>query len=347
MAIEEADGKSWFYDIKTYIQKNEYPEGVASNDRKTIRRLAMGFFSDGKVLYKRNHDMTLLRCVEAKEVRQVMREVHKGVCGTHAGGHSLAQKILKSKYYWMTMERDCIDYTQKCHKCQVYGDRIQVPPAPLHVEVASYSSVTQDIFKVRHHNLAPYRPQVNGAVEAANKNIKNILEKMTKTYKDWHDKLPFTLMAYRTTARTSTGATPFSLVYEMEAVIPVEVEIPSLRVLKEAELPEEEWVQSWYDQLNLNEEKKMTAIAHGQLYQRRMIRAFNRKMRPWQFQEGDLVLKKILPIHAEPRGKWTPNYEGPYVLKKAFSRGALLLVDMDRIGLLHPVNSDVVKRYYA
>ncbi|XP_057965461.1 uncharacterized protein LOC131156025 [Malania oleifera] len=63
--IEEADEKPWFYDIKTYIQKNEYPGGAASNDRRTIRRLARGFFLDGEVLYKRNHDMTLLRCVEA------------------------------------------------------------------------------------------------------------------------------------------------------------------------------------------------------------------------------------------------------------------------------------------
>ncbi|XP_057951042.1 uncharacterized protein LOC131145881 [Malania oleifera] len=97
-------------------------------------------------------------------------------------------------------------------------------------------------FKVKHHISAPYRPQMNEAVEAANKNIKNILEKMTETYRNWHDKLPFALMAYRTTARTFTGATPFSLVYMMEAVVLVEVEIPSLRVLNEVELTKEEWV---------------------------------------------------------------------------------------------------------
>ncbi|XP_057965411.1 uncharacterized protein LOC131155972 [Malania oleifera] len=42
--VEEADGKPWFHDIRTYIQKNEYSEGATSNDQKTIRRLAMGFF---------------------------------------------------------------------------------------------------------------------------------------------------------------------------------------------------------------------------------------------------------------------------------------------------------------
>ncbi|XP_057972800.1 uncharacterized protein LOC131160947 [Malania oleifera] len=57
---EEADGKPWFHDIKTYIQWKEYPIGASNNDRKTIRRLAMGFFLDGEMLYKRNHDMTLM-----------------------------------------------------------------------------------------------------------------------------------------------------------------------------------------------------------------------------------------------------------------------------------------------
>ena len=70
-------------------------------------------------------------------------------------------------------------------------------------------------FKIEHRNVAPYHPQMNGAVEAANKNIKKILVKMTGTYKDWHEYLPFSLCAYRTSIRTSMCATPYSLVYGM------------------------------------------------------------------------------------------------------------------------------------
>ena len=46
-------------------------------------------------------------------------------------------------------------------------------------------------FKIEHINLVPYRPQMNGAVEAANKDKKKILVKMIDTYKDWHEYLPF------------------------------------------------------------------------------------------------------------------------------------------------------------
>ena len=88
---------------------------------------------------------------------------------------------------------------------------------------------------------------MNGTVEAANKNVKKIIAKATKTYKDWHKKLPFALHAYRTGVQTSTGATPYSLVYRMEAVLPIEVEIPFLWVLKEVELEKAEWIQARYE----------------------------------------------------------------------------------------------------
>ena len=87
-------------------------------------------------------------------------------------------------------------------------------------------------FKIKHWNSVPYYPQLNGAVEAANKNIKKILVK-TDTYKDWHKFLPFALCAYCTSVCTSMGATPYSLFYGMEAVLPAEVEIPSLRILSQ------------------------------------------------------------------------------------------------------------------
>jgi len=89
---------------------------------------------------------------------------------------------------------------------------------------------------------------------------------------------------------TSTRTTPFSLVYGMEVVLPFEVEIPSLRVLLEAKLEEVEWVQAHFDQLNIIEEKRLVAMSHGQLYHRRMKNAFDKRVCPCKFNEGDLVL---------------------------------------------------------
>lgn len=79
---------------------------------------------------------------------------------------------------------------------------------------------------------------MNGIVEATIKNIKKIIQKMVKTYLDWHKMLPFALHGYRTFACTSKGETLFFLVYGMEVVLPIEVDIPSLRVLMETKLEE-------------------------------------------------------------------------------------------------------------
>src|SRR3954466_5643870 len=147
---------------------------------------------------------------------------------------------------------------------------------------------------------------MNSVVEAANKNIKKIVQKMVVTYRDWHEMLPYALHGYRTSVRTSIGATPFSLVYGMEAVLPIEVEIPSMRVLMEAKLTEVEWCQSRFDELNLIEEKRMTALCHGHLYQQTMKKAFDKKVRPHTIKKGDLVLKKIQSFLTDSRGKWTP-----------------------------------------
>ena len=97
---------------------------------------------------------------------------------------------------------------------------------------------------IQHHNSSSYRPKMNGTVEAANKTTKTIIQKMTVKYKDWHEMLPFALHGYRTSTRTSTGATPYSLVYGMEVILPIEVQIPSLRIMKDVGLSEDDWIQT-------------------------------------------------------------------------------------------------------
>ena len=99
---------------------------------------------------------------------------------------------------------------------------------------------------IKHWNSIPSCPEMNGTLEAANKNIKKISMKMTDNYKDWHEFLPFALCTYRTFIHTSTSMTPYSLVYGMEVVFLAEVEIPSLRILSQIGLSEVEWAWSRY-----------------------------------------------------------------------------------------------------
>ena len=50
----------------------------------------------------------------------------------------MARQITRAEYYWMTLENDYISYVQKCHKCQIYADKIHVPPSSLHVMVSPW-----------------------------------------------------------------------------------------------------------------------------------------------------------------------------------------------------------------
>ena len=69
-----------------------------------------------------------------------------------------------------------------------------------------------------------------------------MLKKSTKNYKEWHLQLPYALWGYRTSIRSSTGATPYSLVYRMEVVLPIGMGVCSLRTVLEIEILKADWL---------------------------------------------------------------------------------------------------------
>jgi len=91
-AEEVVDEKPWFHDIKCFLLSQEYPLEASSKEKKTLRRLSSNFLLNGDILYKRNFDMVLLRCVDKREVDLLMHEIHEGSFGTHSSGHTMAKK---------------------------------------------------------------------------------------------------------------------------------------------------------------------------------------------------------------------------------------------------------------
>ncbi|XP_070026470.1 uncharacterized protein [Nicotiana sylvestris] len=90
-------------------------------------------------------------------------------------------------------------------------------------------------WRIKRILSTPYHPAANGQAKSSNKVILNILKKKLEKAKGlWPELLPEVLWAYRTTRKTNTGETPYSLVYGTDAVIPVEVGEPSLRYSNES-----------------------------------------------------------------------------------------------------------------
>jgi transposase InsO family protein len=65
-----------------------------------------------------------------------------------------------------------------------------------------------------HEKSSPYCPQDNGKVEAINKALKTMIQKMVGENKtSWHLQIFSALWAYWTSVKTTTRFTPFQLVY--------------------------------------------------------------------------------------------------------------------------------------
>ena len=113
----------------------------------------------------------------------------------------------------------------------------------------------------------------------------------------WPDEFPRILWAYRTTARTPTGETPFRLTYRNEAVIPAEVGLTSYRVHNHDESKNNEAIHL---QLDLVDEVRATAEQRLVQYQDRMAKHYNSRVRHKDFKVGDLVLRKVMGAARDP-----------------------------------------------
>ncbi|XP_070047205.1 uncharacterized protein [Nicotiana tomentosiformis] len=118
---------------------------------------------------------------------------------------------------------------------------------------------------------------------------------MVDNYKQWHEKLLFSLLGYRTIVCTSTGTTPYLLVYGTKAIISAEVEIPSLRIIQEAELSDAEWVQSRYEQLALIDGKRMNAVCYVSTLPEQNGKIFQQKGQVKAIHTGAIGVKMNVP----------------------------------------------------
>ena len=109
----------------------------------------------------------------------------------------------------------------------------------------------------------------------------------------------------------------------MEAVLPIEMGVRSLRTILESEIPKANWLQSRYDHLCMLDEKRHKTLYHIQSYQRRLRKTFDKKVRTRDLKLGDLVLKEIQASVQDANGKFKKNWASPYIIKQIYSRGVV------------------------
>ena len=115
--IENRDELPWYHDIYQFLSCDAYPKAASAKDKKALSHLASRFVVCGDALYRRSPNGMLLLCLDHASTNRVMREVHSGVCGPHMGGHMLTCKIMRTGYFWLTMETYCCQFVQRCPEC--------------------------------------------------------------------------------------------------------------------------------------------------------------------------------------------------------------------------------------
>uniref|UniRef100_A0A2N9GPC3 Uncharacterized protein n=1 Tax=Fagus sylvatica TaxID=28930 RepID=A0A2N9GPC3_FAGSY len=320
---------------------------------------------------------------EAEIIRRKNREIHEGICGSHTGGRSLAHRALTQGYWWPYMQKDAVDYVRKCDKCQRFSHSLHQPAGELQPLVSPWpfaqwgmdlvgplpratgseyprlSSLimghkfTSKPFTkycselgIRNVYSSPAYPQSNGQAEASNKTVLDGIKKRLEDAKGrWVEELPNVLWTFRTTPRRSTGETPFSLAYGSEAVIPLEIGLPTLRT-SEWEPTRNDMAQSQGSRLTRR--KKRTSNDQVSLLPAATEKGIQQEHSTKVLSSKEIwSSEKFWSNTKNPTdGKLGPNWEGPYRVRFVTGTGAYHLEDLNSLPLPRPWNVSNLRKYF-
>ena len=188
--------------------------------------------------------------------------------------------------------------------------RVGIPDEILTDQGSNFTSqLLTEIYRMLHvHPIktTPYHPQTDGLVERFNKTLKSMLRKVvSKEGKDWDQLIPYLLFAYREVPQSSTGFSPFELLYGRTVKGPLDVIHGAWSTTEQADVSIISHVLTIRERL-----EKMKDIVRENLEeaQRLQKKAYNRRTQERSFKKGDKVLV-LLPTSTH---KLIAQWQGPY-----------------------------------
>ena len=160
--------------------------------------------------------------------------------------------------------------------------------------------------RIKNYYSSPAHPQSNGQAKVTIRTLQAALKNKLEDLKGkWVEYLPKVLWAHKTTPKSATQETSFSLAFGTEAVAPVEVGLKSPRIEFASVEHNKEVLRL---NLDLLEEKREHVLKHIEDYHKKTTRYYHRRVKPRSYKSSDLVLKKLLPARKDPtHGKLGPN----------------------------------------
>jgi hypothetical protein len=192
-----------------------------------------------------------------------------------------------------------------------------------------------------------YYPQGNRLAESNNKNIMNIVKKIVgENKKKWDNKIKYALWVDHITTKTSTGKTHFELVYELEARLPINLQIPTLQIAQQFST-DKEALQGKIDQLIELDETQRMAFDQMSKKEEKVKWNFDRRERKRDFKKGDQVF--MWDKRREKDGmhhKFDNLWLGPYKIEEISGLDSfyLSMTEWRRVPLL--VDGSLLKHYF-
>eukprot|EP00253_Pinus_taeda_P012820 PITA_12820 len=346
--ISVTDSESQYADLIFYLKNGYAPPNLSYKNKRAIRLKAKNFTIIDNVLFKKNYDSVLLRCLEKAEAQKVLQELHDGPAGGHFGADTTSHKIIHAGYYWPTLFRDAHEYVRKCLNCQTASGRQSksaFPLQPVNIE-QPFEQWGLDIIG-----------EINPPSSKQHKYILTATDYFTK----WVEAIPLKtanseaiiefidqFIITRVTHKASIGTSPFNLVYGKEAILPTNLVLPSLALVQFIKEAPSSSIQLRYDQiLKLEEEREKAKDTHAKLQQIIKAASDSASSGSKQFQVGDLVLKWD-KTH-EDKGKHTKFQKlwlGPFQICEKIGHSTFLLQDLTGVRESLPVNGLILKKFF-
>ena len=168
------------------------------------------------------------------------------------------------------------------------------------------------LLQIQKTRTTPYHPQGDGLVERANRTILSMLATVVENHKDWESHLRATCMAYNTSIQSTTGYSPFFLMFGRKARIPVDLLCEVGKIAENAN----DFVSQ---QGRIMQEAYCQVQSRMGLQQDRQKELYDRKRHGKPFSVGDLVM---LYTSVVPRGyckKLHRPWSGPFKILKKLS----------------------------
>ena len=166
--------------------------------------------------------------------------------------------------------------------------------------------------KIRHNYSTPYYPQCNGLNGQLNGDIIRMLTKTIGHHgRNWDLELPCGLWAYRIAVKIGTGFFPFHMVFGKQALLPLEVEIPSIKMLVKYIDEDPDYYQERLLFLVHVQLDRLTAFEYYMKMQEKNMQRVNEQFKDKGILKGDLVLRYNSKLDKTFQQKFQINWEGP------------------------------------